>query len=399
MIYAYGVINILKTADTVIDYFYDPNWTDEEIDRINQTYDAVILPMADAFRVDYQKSLENYIKLIQKLKIAVVVIGIGLRADYEPDISSGFQFDDVATRFISAVLDKSAQIGLRGHITADYLKKLGFIEGTHYSAIGCPSLYTYGNGVTMKPVSSNIEHVAVNINDYYHIGHINDMFINTVNRFSDVYLVQQIQAEFIDLFIGKRFPFSHHMKNIPDSILGDKYLELKKNDRVRYFFDTISWVNFLKRFDIFVGNRFHGSVAAILAGTPNIMFPFNARTREMTEYHHLTCLRPDEVREGTSIIDYLDQLDFDSYESNKRANLDHYIDFLNRNGLDETIFQDKLEWEQGESPLEKQIQEKMNTGIAEICSETVCFESLSRSKKWGRSLSCYGQVAKAIIKR
>ena len=330
LMYAYGVMNVLKTEKSKLDFFYKSRWSDEEVEKVNSAYDAVILPMADAFRKDFQRTLDNYTDFIKKLSIPVIVIGIGLRADYEPNLKNGFPFDDSVKAFVSAVLDKSALLGLRGQITADYLKGLGFREGIHYSVIGCPSLYTYGEGIYTRPVPQKLKRLAMNTNDYYNIGHINEFFNRTFDKFKDICLVQQIQAEFVDLYVGKCFPFTKKMKGIPPSLLKERYGELKKSDRIRYFFDVISWINFLRNFDLFIGNRFHGSVAAVLAGTPNIMFPFNARTREMTEFHCLTSIKPDKVIEGTSIIDYIDKVDFQSFDRKKEANLTNYMEFLQK---------------------------------------------------------------------
>ncbi len=53
LVFAYGVMNALKTKDVELDFFYEvdkPELSDEEVQKINATYDAFIMPMADAFR-------------------------------------------------------------------------------------------------------------------------------------------------------------------------------------------------------------------------------------------------------------------------------------------------------------------------------------------------------------
>lgn len=119
-------------------------------EKINENYDLYIVPLADAFREDFRPVLRNYTQLIRKLKIPVVVTGVGLRANYEPQLDEGFTFDEDVTNFVKAVLEKSAQIGVRGQITADYLKKLGFNEDIDYRVIGCPSLYTFGREIKIR---------------------------------------------------------------------------------------------------------------------------------------------------------------------------------------------------------------------------------------------------------
>ena len=401
-LFAYGVMNALQTEDTVLEYSYNATFSDNEIDKINQTYDAYILPMADAFRNDYIHELQRITNTVKKLKIPVIVIGVGLRADYEPDFSKGFQFDEVARSFVQAVTEKGTIIGTRGKITAQYLSYLGFEPEKHFTPIGCPSLYTYGLGVKTKNLESNITKLAVNTNGYYNIGYINDFLIKTVHSFPKYYLVQQQQSEFVDMYIGKRWIPAIFKKN-PNKldkmlIVGDELKKLYQEDRVRYFSDLPSWINFLREFDFFVGNRFHGCVAAILAGLPYLMIPFNARTRELTEYHHLTCLKPDEIRKSTSLVDYLETLDFCSFNNNQEKNFSHYIDFLNANGLSH-IFTEKNSYQYGESPLEKRIQEVLNLNINEINNIIHCYESLERKERIKRIARCNTKIVEQFIFR
>src|SRR5699024_5431769 len=124
LIYAYSVYRTLMKEETNIvpDYYStDPNKADE----INEKYDAYVIPLADAFRKDFIPALRNYTKLIKKLKIPVYVIGVGLRAPFEPNLDEGFPFDEDVKDFVSAVLEKSNLIGLRGEITSNYLSRLG----------------------------------------------------------------------------------------------------------------------------------------------------------------------------------------------------------------------------------------------------------------------------------
>lgn len=391
LMFAYGVMNALKTKDTELSYTYKWSFTDEEISKINETYDAFILPMADAFRPRFMNQLSGYTQFIRRLKIPVIVIGIGLRADYEPDFSAGFPFDDIAKDFVKAVLDHSPMLGLRGGLTARYFSHLGFIEERDYTIIGCPSLYTYGNAIKTKDLNSNIEKLVINTNGYYNVGHINEFLLNTVEKFPGFCLVQQIQKEYQDMYIGDRW--------IPWLLKGegkkqDKYIikgsaleRLYREDRVRYFFDVPSWINFMKSFDLFVGNRFHGTVAAVLAGLPYIMIPFNARTREMVEYHHLTSLTPDEIRENTFVLDYLDQLDFHSFEKNANENFQHYLRFLECCGL-KHIFDKKCSFLMGESPLEQQIQATISESVSTYCRVVRDYKSLSFPERMKRVMNC-----------
>src|SRR5699024_3108787 len=134
LIYAYSVYRTLTTEGGTItpDYYkIDHNKADE----INEKYDCYIIPLADAFREAFRPHLRRYTKQFKKLKIPVIVVGVGLRAPFEPKLDEGFPFDEDVKACVNAVLDRSSIIGLRGEITSTYLTKLGFREGIDHTVI------------------------------------------------------------------------------------------------------------------------------------------------------------------------------------------------------------------------------------------------------------------------
>ncbi|MBQ6038603.1 MAG: polysaccharide pyruvyl transferase family protein [Bacteroidaceae bacterium] len=155
LLFAYGAMNVLWTENSSIKQMYDKShYSDEEVDYINNNFDVFVMPMADAFRTSYITQLKSYTSLIQKLKIPVIVLGIGFRTTYEPQFCITPELDSIVKQFVSAVLEHSSKLGLRGEITATYLSKLGFKEDRDYVPIGCPSLYTYGNKPHIRGFSS-----------------------------------------------------------------------------------------------------------------------------------------------------------------------------------------------------------------------------------------------------
>lgn len=108
---------------------------------MNRAADMLVLPLANQFRLEFGDRLNLWADTIRKLKIPVVVVGVGCQTDLN------FRFDHLkpinkpVQRFVSAVLDHSATIGVRGECTAEYLRHLGF---SAVDIIGCPSMYVNG---------------------------------------------------------------------------------------------------------------------------------------------------------------------------------------------------------------------------------------------------------------
>ena len=85
-------------------------------------------------------------KVIEKLKIPVVVLGAGLQSPLPYAAGKERVFDDTVKAFAAAVLDRSPTIGVRGEYTQDYLQRLGFRD---IEVIGCPSMFLRGDQLSV----------------------------------------------------------------------------------------------------------------------------------------------------------------------------------------------------------------------------------------------------------
>lgn len=379
LLFAYGAMNVLWTEETSIDHIYDKAYySEQEIDFINSNYDVFVMPMADAFRSTYVKQLLSFTNLIQNLKIPVVVLGIGYRTTYEPQFDKDQELNKVVKKFVETVLDHSNKLGLRGEITGSYLKKLGFKEDRDFIPIGCPSLYTYGDNIQIRDISLPEIYkgkLLFNSNTWAqhhfpkYIPYINRFILKVVSEIPNHFLIQQKIQELKCIYWGNYYSSKVQIESIqPEEV----FRKMQQEDRVKCFINVPSWIQFCLDANLFVGNRFHGAVAAILAGSPHIFLPFDGRTRELSEFHHLSSLSPYELMIEKSIYDYMLNLDFYSFDRYHEKNFNNYLDFLKQNGL-QHIFYRKKGVIFGESPMEKQINYSSNS--------ISCMDSLSLSQK------------------
>ena len=331
LIYQAGMFNALSVDGTeVVPDKYRINSNDAEY--INNNYSHYIIPLADAFRQDFANNqLKRYTKLIKKLKIPVIVAGVGLRAPFEPKLNEGFPFDEEVKAFVSAVLEKSACIGVRGQITADYLSTLGFKEGKDHMVIGCPSMYTFGENLKIKIPQNFSTNSTVSINNSLHSpDHLIKFIHDSANEFNDFYFVPQWMKE-LEMVYGLK----NSLKNT-ESFFG--YPTKPSNnyytkDKVRFFTDAYAWINYFKDIDLSFGARLHGNITAAIAGTPSILFPKDARMRELAVYHNLTHVMSNEITDRTSIWELIETVDFSAPEKVQKKNFDNFVSFLNKNKL------------------------------------------------------------------
>ena len=336
IVYAYSIYRGLMTTPNVelVPTRYQVRRLDP--DRINDEYDSFVIPLADYIRRDRVDEIKAMTSLINALKIPCTIIGIGVRAKYDYEKKGIlFEEDKVAYDFFKAVLNKSALIGVRGEMTGDYLKKLGFIPEKDYTVIGCPSFYTYGENLKLKE-SIFDKNSKMAFNNTVMTGEKVQSFLQReCERIEDSYYYPQKVEELKTLYLGVPYRFKKKSKGYPNTINGYVY----KQDKVRFHTHYHSWKNELSERDFSIGPRLHGNVMAMLSGIPTIWIAHDGRMRELVEYHNLPYIHSSDVDENTDVLKLFSKIDYKSILKGHKERFRHYVDFLDKNGIPH-IFQD-----------------------------------------------------------
>ncbi|MCY9555743.1 polysaccharide pyruvyl transferase family protein, partial [Paenibacillus apiarius] len=90
----------------------DPRLADE----INERHDVFVVPLANAFRRSFVHRLTPLTRLIERLKIPVVVLGVGVQTNVDGDREYLRPIDEPVRAFCKAVLNRSHSIGVRGEV-------------------------------------------------------------------------------------------------------------------------------------------------------------------------------------------------------------------------------------------------------------------------------------------
>lgn len=366
LIYAYSVFRSLMTdEDTEIvanHYKVDP----KDADKINDEYDYFVIPLADAFRKDFVGEMHRTTELIKKLKIPCVILGVGLRAPFEPKLNESFVFDEEVKDFIKAVLDKSAIVGVRGEITSSYLSRLGFREEIDHTVIGCPSMYMFGKELPKPNKAVLTKESRVCINYKIELPQKLHQFIDRCRKELPKFtFIPQSIEELRLLYAGYPYPVEKHKsipKKYPVTISSKPYLR----DKVKGFVNVPEWLDYLKENDFSFGSRIHGNIAAALAGIPCYIFVYDARILELAKYHNIPYQLADTINTETNIFDIYERTDFNCILRGHKERFLHFLDFLNINGL-ETIYDS--EGNSTYAPFDKKIESlKLEPPIRSISS-------------------------------
>ena len=374
-LYAYSLFRTLTTDDNSLEPTYlKYRYTDEEIEQINSEYSAFIVPLANAFRKDFIKELNGLTSMIKRLKIPCIVTGVGTDIRYGDDIHAELPFEKEVKEFISAALDKSAVIGVRGQFTADYLKRLGFSDDKDIMVIGCPSMYMHGRELSIKDFDIRPDSkIAINYADMVPDNILRFTLAN-LSRLEDPYTVGQTAAEMQLVYCGKEPAHNSGLNMAVSSVKDRMYVE----DRMRFPLYVQAWLDFMKEMDFTFGSRLHGNIASILAGVPAFMVCKDFRMQELSEYHGLPWIAGDAVDENTDIFKLIENVDLHSPEKVQADNFDRFISFLDMNGLDH-IYKDGNEPQR--VPLDEQMSVRVHEPILHTLAGCSTEEVLDRLQK------------------
>lgn len=336
LLFPYSIMrNIYKDGDVIDKY---PKANEEDADRINENYDLFLIPLANAFRESFVSELRNLTKLIKRLTIPCVVVGVGLQTKYEPKKEMKYAFDTDVKNFVEAVLEKSKTLGVRGEITALYLKKLGFNE-SKIEVIGCPSMFTWGGNLPRKIPFYLTNKTAVSIS--YH-GNA-DSYFNFLERckreYSSYYIILQGIYDLRLLYAGD---------SIQKDTLHPLYVKEVDNrsyyeNHLRMFINVPSWIKFLNdNVQLGIGSCIHGSIASVLAGNPTFVFAADSRVRELAEYHHIPMMKMTDIDEQLTLEEIYIKNDFNSVFSGHQNRYKVFGDFLKANGIEFQAVENKL---------------------------------------------------------
>ncbi len=348
-LYLFGSLRYLVDEDTIVTpTYYKYNYTDKEIEKINQEYDLFLIPLADAFRTQFVSELRGLTRIVERLNIPCVVTGVGLRAPYDTALDASYPFDEDVKAFVKAVLNKSTKLGLRGEITGAYLKRLGFREEEDFTPIGCPSLYLNGPKLEIRQTHIGPDSfVCYNTTDTTP-GNVFEFVERSIAEFSDTHFMPQRRAELRLLYTGAPI-VSNANPLYPRSIMHKAY----NGSQSRFFLNAPTWIEYMKKADFSFGSRLHGNIASMLAGTPSILIVKDARTRELSDYHDMTRVAADTITEKTTIWELIEKADFHQAERRHYANYTHFMDFLEDNNLSPIRQGENLP---GELPFDKRVQ-------------------------------------------
>jgi hypothetical protein len=300
----------------------------EFADEVNEEYDAFVVPLANAFRLSWVDYLERLTAFIEKLTIPVVVVGVGAQTAIDGDPSRLAKIAPQVKAFVGAVLDRSSTFGVRGEFTADYVRSLGFSD---VEVIGCPSMYLWGPELTVDRALPGLDaSSALSLTVSPYVKALGPIVMHHHAAYPDLTYIAQDNETLRTMLYGE--PDGEPAaapSDVPVHLSHPMFVE----DKVLFFVDPWPWIDYLRGRDFSFGSRLHGSIAAILAGTPAYLLAHDSRTLELARYHQLPHQLMKDVPPTIDARDLYDAADVATTRAGHPERFQRFLAFLERNGL------------------------------------------------------------------
>ena len=327
LIFSMAAHRILETATTSVTA--DRFSVDRRgADAINERYDAYVLPLANAFRPSYEATLIRLTELIRRLRVPVVVLGVGAQAGLTGSTGRLRPMERSIREFVSAVLDHGPSIGVRGEVTRDFLVGLGYRD---VEVIGCPSLFFEGDRLRVTKRRATLDRdarLAINISPY--VTEMGPIVARHVERYPNLITIAQDIDTLEMLLWGETV--ADVEPDDPRPIHVDH--PLVRDGRVRTFVDPWPWIESLRDVDFSFGTRIHGNIAALMAGTPAVVLAHDSRTLELARYFEIPHRLLSDLPPDVDAADLHAAADYGPLVAGHPARWATFAAYLARHGLE-----------------------------------------------------------------
>lgn len=277
-------------------------------------------------------------------------IGANLKVDFEywnnifahvdriVPLSLGFAFtndeitpvSDELKRFLEMLAER-CELGVRTSYDAEFLNDIGI---KNVRVIGCPSLFWHMNrDFSVDDMNCEVEQLNANFTtDFANLG---------IDQRSAVEKHWPLIMYYMRLCSESNVKVNLTMQKPPFAEINDIHAVLLSYAEVhdfytkcgRYFYSAEDWIKGLATDDFSMGTRFHGNVAAILAGVPALPINVDKRMKGMNEFFKIPSIDIGQFDMNKPIEYYRELADYTEFNKNYKKVYDNFVDYCNKNGV------------------------------------------------------------------
>lgn len=264
-------------------------------DHMAENFDMIVISMANFIRTDHDgQHLLVPLKALDG-RVPFIVLGAGLQGNPDPKQMLPGNLD------LIAMFNEQARVfALRGRETALWLRKYGYENTT---ILGCPSLYAYPASIMALDYRAARARAAAGDARVLTAGYLKQMDnaihsrgLQLIEAFRGIHSSYVMQDELFGFAGMQDIPnsFNEGRNEVDRHLLETRMLGLGAPDlpfeRYYYFMESSGWRQAAMAHDLFLGDRFHGGVAALQAGVPAVFLSHDNRVAELTKFFGLPAL-------------------------------------------------------------------------------------------------------------
>jgi len=272
---------------------------------INRSYDGVLIPMANHLGEHVDLGVAG--PRLNDLEVPVVVFGIGVQSklDKEPMLPQGTK--DWIETVGKLKASEAPNISTRGHSSTLTIQRNN--PSVASISLGCPSYLINPNNNLGERIAERIKainvsdiNIAVSAGNPYkrELNAVEHILIRMVEEDNGVYIVQHPKV-MLEISLGydadKKAAELARKGFFPSLDSSDMTRWMRRYSRV--YVSVSQWFTDIRRYDLHVGTRIHGSQAAIQAGVPSVCLYIDSRTKELCTQMHIP---------HASALDFVDNL-------------------------------------------------------------------------------------------
>ncbi|WP_315835700.1 polysaccharide pyruvyl transferase family protein [Bradyrhizobium prioriisuperbiae] len=297
-------------------------------------HDAIVLAAANW--VNHFDDFGWLADRLEKTKLPVFLIGVGAQASNSEEIPN---VTEGTLRLLRLVQDRSVSISARGTFSCEVLERYGI---TNVHPTGCPSLMLIGRDGPSPSLLNDVGFDACCMHATRHGFSKTDSF--------QTFLYRQAISRNIDLVLQSEIADIHYiMQHRTGEALPEKAEQavmavygaaagqvedfLIRHGRVFTLYQD--WIDYMKQRSFCFGTRIHGTVAALIAGTPAALIVHDSRTVEMADIMGVPIVRWQDIPcdRDIDIAALYSRAQLQEFVKKFSGYYDGFLDYMARNAL------------------------------------------------------------------
>ncbi len=271
--------------------------------------------------------------------VPMIVLGAGMQG--KPELS---QMHPSVQEILDIYNRRTLIFGVRGLQTEAWLHDNGF---TNARALGCPSMYVFPSSIMSirhEAAAEKLEQANVLTAGYLTVKGGRNYFrgqklakalqgIQSSYVFQDEFFAYGSLIEERGSFNSATSTGNRDRLNV----LLSEATEVPVNfSNYYYFSETAAWRQAAHMHDVYIGDRFHGGVAALQVGKPGIFLSHDNRVAELTDFFDLPRMSTDELlSEGVSraIKERITKGSVSQTQATYKKRLSHFRDAMEKKNI------------------------------------------------------------------